>query len=626
MCAIAGLLSLTGANLDLKTFKEMVDLQAHRGPDDEGFAIWGGTEQKGVLPLEKSIFLSGKTKIALGHRRLSILDLSSAGRQPMNTPDDRYWITYNGEIYNYRELASELKSLGVQFKTGTDTEVILAAYQVWGTECLHRFNGMWALAIYDQRENSLFLARDRFGVKPFYFSFDENYFGFASEIKPLLAGGFCKSKSDRHQISQFLLYGDVNQSDKTCFENINELRPGYFVKWEIEKRRSGFKPQRFYSLPATSEVDARDDLNDLREQARFLLEDSVRLRLRSDVEVGSCLSGGLDSSFLVKTASHQLSGKSLKTFTSSFPGTDVDEWNFADMVNKAVNASSYPVYPKLENLENDLGKLIHFQEEPFRSSSIYAQWNVMQEANRQGIKVLLDGQGSDEIMAGYHFFLPIYFATLVKKNMWKKLFSDVGQLNKTGVLTTLDSGTRVFLKTVFWMAQGNKFRRQPIAKAMRKSAIRSRDTQFPKDINEALTQEVEISLPSLLRHEDRNSMAFSIEARTPFLDYRLVELFTKMAATSKVRDGWTKPFLRELMDKELPHQLVWRKQKLGFATPEKTWYQNNRNRLKSEVLKEFRLDSWFDKSLLAKTWDTLPSDRIWRVYCTQRWMQQFNLN
>ncbi|MBV9265863.1 MAG: hypothetical protein JO061_06820, partial [Acidobacteriaceae bacterium] len=319
--------------MDALLAKRMTDLVSYRGPDDQGFACWGQVTNAAMLPSPKTHWPSTSRNdagggflrtggVVLGHRRLSILDLTDAGHQPMVSGDGRFWIVFNGEIYNYVELQRELAAAGYEFKSSGDTEVILAAYAHWGKDCLHRFNGMWGLVILDTDRNTLFASRDRFGVKPLYWAVDTDRFGFGSEIKQLRAANFGTGRADRFRVAQFLLYQRSNAESETMFEGIRQLLPGEALQWQIDKGTDAIETYRYYKPSYNREMKADGSLDTYREEFKHLLHDAVRLRLRSDVPVGTCLSGGLDSSSIVLTANRILAVNNghcrQKSFTSCF--------------------------------------------------------------------------------------------------------------------------------------------------------------------------------------------------------------------------------------------------------------------------------------------------------------------
>ena len=571
----------------------MTDLLRHRGPDDEGFLA--ADVEKGIgYPLLGHKSPLGGPEIEtfkepvnafLGHRRLSIIDLSASGHGPMGNEDGSVWITYNGEIYNYQDLRSELQGSGHRFQSRTDTEVVLHAYEAWGIGCLTRFNGMWAFAILDLKAKRLFCARDRAGVKPFYYRYDGRSFSFASEIKALLTANGFQIVPNEQVMADYLLSGLLDHTQETFFKGIHQLRPGAYLMLEDGQIRI----QPYWDLEAREVHFDRDE--EYEEHFQELLRDSIRLRLRSDVPVGTCLSGGLDSSTIVclanqlmfngETIDPALVGERQKTFSSCSEILGYDERPYIEEVVQQTGAEKNCVFPDGETLLHDLRNMIWHQEEPFASTSIYAQWCVMRLARERGVTVLLDGQGGDELLAGYppafyphlrQTFKEAQFLSLMKEiqGLWHRRTTLPDGLLMRALIAVAPSGLKALLKKLTghrtdWMEEGFRKRYSRDLVSPRK---------FPHDLDNYLYQIFrETILPSLLHYEDRNSMAFSLEARLPFLDYRLVEFAFSLPAEQKIRGGVSKVILRNSMRGVLPEVVRTRKDKMGFVTPEAIWFR-----------------------------------------------------
>jgi asparagine synthase (glutamine-hydrolysing) len=587
MCGIAGIVSRRPE--DLSGIAAMTAALRHRGPDDEGYLLadsaarraWafrGDDTAPGLsLPPLPAAPPPG-ADVALGHRRLSIIDLSPAGHGPMSSADGQLWITYNGEIFNYVELRTELAALGHVFRTATDTEILLAAYVQWGPECLHRFNGMWAFAIYDVKAATLFCARDRFGVKPFHYTWDGATIAFASEIGALLARPSARREADGPALTAFLLGQAMDEGEQSHVAGVLRLLPGHSLTLDVAART--LATARWYLLPGEGSAPARP------ERLRELLSDSVRLRLRSDVPVGTCLSGGLDSSSVVALTARLLEGtgpSNRLAFSVVYPGTPLDESQYVDAVVSLTGADSRRVIPRAEDLASDLAVLVRRQGEPFSGTGVYSQWRVMRLAAESSVRVLLDGQGADEVLAGYHYHLGPYLAGVAARRGWP---AALGQARRAARAT----GRRAS-----WMMGLAAYHRFPFPRPARNWAAARWGTHpaVPRaafdprllaaapsghrhrrrvGLGEELSDNIQhSSLPALLRYEDRNSMAFSVEARTPFLDYRLVEEVRSWQASDLIVDGWTKAPLREAMRGVVPEVVRLRRDKLGFATPERAW-------------------------------------------------------
>lgn len=593
---------------------------AHRGPDDAGF------------------FADGP--IALGHRRLAIIDLSSAGHQPMPGPDGSLWLVYNGEIYNYLDLRADLQKKGHSFQSNSDTEIILHAFQEYGPDCLTHFNGMFAFALWDSRRQRLFLARDRFGIKPLYYYQDASRLIFASEIKPILVALAGVPRPNSQLIYDFLTTGALDHTDDTFFAGIHKLPPAHYALIQADGHP---QIQRYWDFEVNSEVvNLPAPQVAQRSEAFFdLLTDSVRLQLVSDVPVGSCLSGGLDSSTIVSIISrliqaHQANavGPRQQTFSACYPHTSVDEQPHIDRMVAWSGALSHKVFPTAPQFLADLPLLIRHQEEPFGSTSIFAQWSVMRQARDQGVIVLLDGQGADEQLLGYRKFYAFYLSALLRQGRpglaFREAFRHFGSWS---VLKTLQVrrglrylqhrrlGSTAFAQEVLQPDFIRPFQNHRLDLGMSgglAARIKADTTRF--------------SLPVLLRYEDKNSMAFSRESRVPFLDHRLVEFVADQPLNLKLQDGWTKYLLRRGAQGKVPAEILTRKDKLGFATPEDNWF---RQHLAVETRQLFQqavfLPEVVDLPALAAHFDAFVAGRrsllsaefFFRFFILEHWAQAF---
>jgi asparagine synthase (glutamine-hydrolysing) len=547
---------------DQDKIRKMMAVMAHRGPDGEGFY--------------------SDESISLGHRRLSIIDLSSAGAQPMKNPDGTIWIVYNGEVYNYVELKEELLALGHTFASRTDTEVIIHAYEEWGIDCLKKFNGMFAFCIYDKKKKVLFLARDRFGIKPLYYFEHDRQFAFSSEIKGLLIFDAISREADDHVIFDYLMFNSYDHLPQTFFKGIQRILPGHYLIYDLKGHILDSK--KWYDIPVQAQGNM--DFEKARDRFLELFIDAIRLRLRSDVEVGSCLSGGLDSSSIVCALDKFLfkkdGGRRFKTFSVVFPGTKIDETGFIENVrSRAEDVDYYSIQPTIDDLINDMVALIKHQEEPFGATSIFAQWEVMKLASQYKMKVLLDGQGGDELLAGYVFLYGYYFlellyhlnfARLVKESVFYKRF----QLINDGLLFPLFLLVPPRVKTLLWDVYFHHCLDKAFVNRYLKDSGIPLLMYQPVDLKKGLYYRMKYGLPLLLREEDRNSMAFSIETRLPFLDYRIVEFMFSVPSRFKVKNGATKYILREAMQDILPEPIRMRRSKFGFSTPMDTWFREEK--------------------------------------------------
>jgi asparagine synthase (glutamine-hydrolysing) len=583
MCGVSAVFSLECQPLHALVAR-MNALVSHRGPDGSGVCV---LRQIGSVDCRLSLDADGIGTVALGHTRLAILDLSMHGYQPMSTLDERFWITYNGEIYNHQELRQDLEALGHRFKSQTDTEVILAAYAHWGVECLNKLNGMFAFVIVDRISNRLFIARDRFGVKPLYFwRSDNGLLAFASEIKQFSALPGWRPQLQAQRAYDFLNWGVFDHTAETMFSGVRQMRGGEYVHMSLDEIGGNLPIHRWYQL--SSSVFDGDEL-DAASQLRDLLEDSVRIRLRADVPVGSCLSGGLDSSSIVCIVNQILGNKAIPDFQqhtfsarSSIPR--YDEGGFIDAVLGKTGVVAHQITPPFEQLFDTLPSLVWHQDEPFGSTSIYAQWHVFKLAKDAGVKVMLDGQGADELLAGYHSYFGPFLLSLLRSGDWRSFAQETMWIQRLHGYSPWYL-MKLILNTVL-SGELRQTLRAHTGKAAAGSAYWMNLTQLnvreidPVEVggvvgkslrNQGVDHLLRTHVPMLLHWEDRSSMAHSVEARVPFLDYRLVEFAISLEDRVKVRNGMTKAVLRQAMQGILPEAVRTRVDKLGFVTPEEVW-------------------------------------------------------
>ena len=625
MCGIAGIVCDHPCRLG--TILAMTSVQAHRGPDGVGHVFIDGDSNRFVSShtIED---IDAVAQVALGHRRLSIIDCSNAGLQPMKASFGNYWITYNGEIYNYVELRRELKQLGFQFHTGTDTEVILAAWRAWGTECFSRFNGMWGLAIWDGVRRRIILARDRLGVKPLHYAKSPAALVFASEIKSVLASGFTSARLNRRCASDFIKWGSVNHSEETFFENVFEFPPGHFA--EVDPNHPcDWETRAFWRLSAANHQEPVDP-NAAPKLFRELFLSAVSLRMRSDVPVGSCLSGGLDSSSIVCAASklRNSADVSFHTFTSCSHDPRFDERKWSDLVGAHVRSTAHNIFPDAGGFLRDLPKLLWHQEEPFTTTSIYAQWLVMQSAREAGVPVLLDGQGADEILCGYRKYQFFYLRELAHAGNWLQFVRALMMLMRFGDrgLWRWREGERYlpnFLKTRLTSADELIHPDFNQTFLNSKLALTSAKTVADRQIEDLLY----FSLPSLLRYEDRNSMAWAVESRVPFLDYRIVEFLVALPAQVKLAFGRSKAVLRTAFRGLVPDAVLDRRDKMGFVTPQTVWLRSELapSMLTAFTSRDFAAGSIVRQNQLIRLWNNFMAGDIgvepliFRIFILDAW-------
>jgi len=666
MCGIVGGINLAGKAIPAYLISKMAFALRHRGPDDEGYLLGntatGHYRLVGGQDTPQDVFFSGYLysprgviadisenggyNLALANRRLAIIDLSAAGHQPMCNEDGTIWIVHNGEIYNFRKLRRELQSLGHRFVSDVDTEVIIHAYEEWGVGCLNKFNGMWAFCIWDLKKQKLFCSRDRFGIKPLYYYFDGEQFLFASEIKALLQASIPKRANER-RIYDYLVLGMVDHTEETFFEKIKQLRGGEYL--ELSIKTGGLSITRYWDIDIDKKFSGFTD----EEYARIfyeLLKDAVRLHLISDVPLGTCLSGGLDSSAIVCLVDKLMCEEGMKipgsekqkTFSARYEDPRHDEGHFIEHVVRETQVNAHFIYPTGEGLLEEIEELIYRQDEPFGSTSIYAQWSVFKLAKMSGVKVTLDGQGGDELFAGYHSYFSSFFAELLRAGQWSQLFKELqsyatihgySKIQGLGraVLWLLPEKAELVFRSLRRFAREGTWLRQDFLR--RSASNHPRMVAKGKSIfdNYLYTTLIRFSLPSLLRFEDRNSMAHSIESRVPFLDYRLVEFVFATPATQKIHNGVTKRILRDALRGMLPEPIRTRTDKIGFSTPEDTWLRTTmRGFLMGLVASEsFRSRPYFDVKQVKKLFEAHiegrrnVSNTIWRIINLELWLRRF---
>jgi asparagine synthase (glutamine-hydrolysing) len=563
MCGIAGIIATDPSAISVQRLKKMTDSIIHRGPEGEAFWI--------------------DQQVGFGHRRLCIIDLTEAAAQPMHYLE-RYTIVYNGEIYNYKELKEDLRKKGYQFHSASDTEVLLAAYACYGESCLRLLDGMFAFAIWDRQEQTLFAARDRFGEKPFYYHRDEKSgtFCFASEIKALFAAGV-DLDYDGSRLLNYLAVGytehPVNH-EHTFYKNIRSLPAAHYLML-----RAGTAPAtvRWWRLNTNQVAVSTDEAID-----RFttLFHESVRRRLRSDVPVGTSLSGGLDSSSVVATAAGFKNPLySHKSFSAIFPGYIKDESYHIRLVSARYQLESHFTAPDAATLADDFSSFMHYHEQPISTASVYAQYKVYQAAKQEQVTVLLDGQGADEVLAGYSKYIHWYLQERWRSNA-NGISAEIKAFRNNDLPFTWSY--RNLFAAWFPSLTAKELTSQAQKQLLRNPYINSDFISAHLDHSSFYKPEVRklndllafntnsFGLGELLRYADSNSMAHSREVRLPFLQHELVELIFSLPTSFKMQQGWTKWVLRKSMEQVLPREIVWRKEKIGFEPPQENWMKDAR--------------------------------------------------
>lgn len=632
MCGISGIVNLSGSEMHLPSILlGMHNAMQHRGPDGEGFVFADAAgncaalfsdntaeqNKNQRLPWSPNRHLRDYQEnavVGLGQRRLSIVDLSVGGHQPQCTADGRYWITYNGEIYNYIELRKELEQHGYKFLTGSDTEVILNAYQYWGETCMHQFNGMWAFVIYDRQQQRLFGSRDRFGVKPFYYYLDNFHFSFASEQRALRTNPFIQTGLNHDAVADYFIAGEIELEPESFFKNIIELFPSH--AFELDVRSGAFRTWKYYELPVNNAFEVFDEntFNQYSEKIHELLGNAVRLRLRSDVPVGSCLSGGIDSSAIAGLIKAQVGndakaniGDRLKLFTAAFDDAAIDERRWAKEVVNNTGAEWFTVTPTAADLQRDLEELVYAQDVPIWSTSTYAQHRVMKLVRDSGIRVVLDGQGGDELFAGYHPYYIFQWNDLRRNGRYSDALREVRQFG--GLAKGMKYWARENFKQRTFYNFGPERQVQILKRYFNDIEMlhpdlisnfikrRALKTEKAADtLNDALYREfVHTRLKGYLKCEDRCSMFHSVESRTPFADdHKLIEFVFSIPGNYKIHNGVTKALLRKAAAPYLPPAIAQRKDKMGYATPNNAWI----TQLKSDW--KFLISSQEFKGILNK--------------------------
>ena len=583
----------------------------HRGPDGEGvlivntqtgefrYVITDGTPS-GNFPNSISIADVSKTKfdLLLGHRRLSIIDLSNNGHQPMADNNGNV-IVFNGEIYNYIELRDELKKLNHVFNTDSDTEVILKAYTQWGADCLKKFNGMFSIVLFDKLKSELLIANDRFGVKPLNYFHSDSELICSSEIRQIKEFKRGLTINDE-TVNNFLAHAYLDYGQDTFYKEVQRFPAAHYAKFNLRQGQNEIKPVLYYSISETNTISQNPV-----EQFKELFTDAVKLRLRSDVPVGFASSGGLDSSSVLYTAHHLLSQKQTKpdlsTFSAIYPGLDGDESEFISIIEKDLNIKSNYINPLNEFNIEDFENHIYHQEYPVQSTSYYAEWCVARMVNRENVKVLLIGQGGDEILAGYHHHFYRYCRQLILQGSFIKYFS---LLKKYSELKGVQSDS-IHQKIIGEVKLSLKLRTGLSGMG---NSLNKKWNKADKLIELLKLDLKEFTLPTYLRSDDRDSMAFSLETRHPFLDYRLVDFCFSLPNEYKIKDGWQKWILREAMP-QMPIAIRYRKDKKGYTTPQDIWINRNKPAFESYL------------SHLPKEYSSKNSNNLFLKYALGAWFK-----
>jgi asparagine synthase (glutamine-hydrolysing) len=607
MCGISGIINRTDKKVPKEEIKKINDLIFHRGPDDEGYYF-------------------GRN-FAFGHRRLAILDLSELAHQPMEYRGENgeYIITYNGEVYNYLEIREELLKEGYSFKSNSDTEVILASYDKWGEKCVDKFNGMWAFAIYDKTKEIIFCSRDRFGIKPFYYMEIDGRFVFGSEIKQLL--NFLEENIvNRDILIDYIVTSIQEHNSKTFFENIYKLESSHNLIYNLKDHTYNIK--KYYEIPFYQNS---EELSESIYNYEKEFERSIDYRLRSDVKVGTCLSGGLDSSTVATISSKKYQEKTDQKFIAIHAKSmekDTDESAYAKKVSDILDIDLNIVEPDIDDFKSYLEEVVYTQEEPFGSPSIFMQYFVMKRAHELGCKVMLDGQGGDETLLGYEKYFPSAYIDILKKGGLLKALKQVKKSNKNNSKMSIDWIIKYTIGSLFPSLRKRVYKKKTAFMKKYDNEFSFFDELAKKYFNVNALQEYEIkytNLPILLRYEDKNSMRHSVEARLPFIDYRTLEYALNIDISYKIKDGWTKYILRRVLNRYLPNEVVWRKNKLGFNAPENIWLHEISPVIKDTISNSKILDELCNMKELLNKLDTMDNRLKWRLFNVGVWERVYDV-
>lgn len=624
MCGIVGGWWCSSEQAE-KRLPQALDKIKHRGPDDSGYKLYS----------------TGRAVVGVGQTRLSIIDLSAAGHQPMHSSDGRWAIVFNGEIYNYRELRTELQAMGRSFVSDSDTEVLLAAWAQWGATCLPRLAGMFAFAVIDKQAATLTCVRDAFGIKPLFYAAGNGGFSFASELPALLELLPSKPALNWQRSYDYLVHGDYDSTPETFFEGVHHLPPGHWLQVSTASGQAT-TPQRWWQPCIEERPGWRFD--DAVEQVREQFFQNIRLHLRSDVPLGAALSGGIDSSAVVCAMRHVEPDLPIHTFSYIAKGSEMNEERWIDRINAHVGAIAHKVHVTPQELARDLDDMIRAQGEPFGSTSIYAQYRVFQLAKKSGVTVTLDGQGADEMLAGYSGYPGQRLRSLLETrrlgdawkfwNDWAKWPGRSRMLAGQYVVSEMTEGSlHMLLRKVggkptvpSWINTGPLLERGVQLRKHRPRPEDNCNTEGRRVMAELALSLSRRGVGSLLRHGDRNSMRFSIESRVPFLTPDMVNLLLSMPEEYLISlQGETKHVFRAAMRGIVPDDVLNRRDKIGFATPEQDWILGMVDTMREWLLVDLKLP-FFDQPLVLKEFNHIAAGQkpftwqVWRWINFSRWM------
>lgn len=637
MCGILGIVQLRGGTIEAHRFDAMVDSMSRRGPDGRGVVFFNSKKQKVSDSAQNDDF-----DVGLGHRRLAIIDLSFEGLQPMSNEDGSVWLIFNGMIYNYESLRDELKGRGHTFKSGTDTEVLLHGYEEWGADLLSKLNGMFSFCIYDMRKNELFCARDRMGIKPFYYYYDNDKFICASEIKTILKDSSVPRTIDHNIAYLYLQHRVLDLDEHTFFSHIKRLKGGYFLRISLNTKQLEIK--KWWSVPP---LNTSFDVVDMSEKSKEFFErfkESVGIRLKSDVPVGVCLSGGLDSTAIFTAINSIRKDASTTSISALYPGSETDEKDAIEKYISLLRTKNLYVYPPLnkETFFSLLTELIVSQEEPVMGLVSISQLQVFERAKQEGLKVMLNGQGADELLTGYDYHHEVYYKTLARRWHPIKL---TRELNKSFYVRAASKerkrkflhglllqffGTGDFLGDLFayklpddsYLSADFKSKHRTTARDY--NAYQWRNAELGAVMDTEFTR---LRLPYLLRFEDKNSMAHSVESRLPFLDYTLVEFSFALPFCFKFRNGQTKAILRSAFKGVMPEHIRTNQKKQGWSGVDAVWFRDFLKEMIEDIVHspDFNEIGYFDVSRVQAMYKNFFEGKesfnpvLWRIINFYLW-------
>ena len=626
MCGISGYISKF-KKIDATEFYNAHKILSHRGPDDEGFTIIKnnkftnkyGPQSKSIRSQKESIINEKEQNFIIGHRRLSILDLSDKGHQPYIYKN--YCITYNGEIYNFIELRKKLIKAGYKFVSNCDTEVFIKAFDKWGENAFKYFNGMWAAAIYDKKTNELIITRDRYGIKPIYYSYENNQFVFSSEIR-FIRKISNLNDSNPSQIRKYINSGITDDNSETFIKNIFQLQPASYLKFKANK----IETKKYYKLEFAN-------TNKTFNLSSLLLE-SIKYRLRSDVKVGSLISGGVDSNSILGIIDKNKLLKKIKTFSSVYKNKIFSEYDLIRKIKKT-NIEHEKIYDFQDciNFKSDIKNLIITQEEPFRSLSVLSSFKIYRKVSEdKNLKVILNGQGSDELFAGYEKYFYFFLLELLLKLKFMKFIKELfffKNIRNISIIRLIKN----LLKEIssIYIINTNKYG------IFNSGYIKFKKFNFRKSIlkQKLLESFVNSPLREFLRYEDKNSMHFSIETRVPFLDFNFVDMASKIPTELLIKNGVLKYVLKERTKELIPNEIYKNQKKYGFTTPQEKWQKTI---LKYEFdttfekIKNDGIFSFIDHKKVYKLYSQYSKNKfndwtiIWRLYCLYKWKKIMKIN